>query len=269
MVGRSGPGRLVRRTCQKAGAGIRPHTYGELCVKTALAFRALFRLQLRATEGFMGSLLRLSGMGELEVPHYCTLSRRAGGLKIEISKKAESRGVTDIAVDSTGLKSYGEGEWKTRIHGKGKRRTWRKHHVAMNPDNGMGARVEFTLATVHDDQMMSALLSGLTGVGNVYADGAYVSKGCFNAIAKTGGRARVALRTGTALAEARGDPGLEERNRLVREIWFEGRGKYDWTWESDSHRRSLAENHMPPYNYDIRSPAFKQKIQEPGVGGRS
>ncbi|ABG52246.1 hypothetical protein Tery_3113 [Trichodesmium erythraeum IMS101] len=28
-----------------------------------------------------------------------------------------------LVVDSTGVKVYGEGEWKTRIHGVGKRRT--------------------------------------------------------------------------------------------------------------------------------------------------
>jgi hypothetical protein len=29
-------------------------------------------------------------------------------------------------IDSTGVKVYGEGEWKVRRHGAGKRLTWRK-----------------------------------------------------------------------------------------------------------------------------------------------
>ena len=33
---------------------------------------------------------------------------------------------TVAVVDSTGLKVFGEGEWKMRKHGKSKRRTWRK-----------------------------------------------------------------------------------------------------------------------------------------------
>ncbi|KAF1004602.1 MAG: hypothetical protein E5299_02359 [Burkholderia gladioli] len=31
-----------------------------------------------------------------------------------------------LVVDSTGLKVYGEGEWKVRQHGYSKWRTWRK-----------------------------------------------------------------------------------------------------------------------------------------------
>ena len=34
-------------------------------------------------------------------------------------------------VDSTGVKVYGEGEWKTRVHGVSKRRTWGKLHLGV------------------------------------------------------------------------------------------------------------------------------------------
>ncbi|MBL4557801.1 MAG: transposase [Rhodobacteraceae bacterium] len=37
-----------------------------------------------------------------------------------------------LAVDATGLKVYGEGEWKVRVHGKDKRRVWRKLHLAVD-----------------------------------------------------------------------------------------------------------------------------------------
>jgi len=37
-----------------------------------------------------------------------------------------------VVVDSTGLKILGEGEWKVRQHGVGKRRTWRKIHLAVD-----------------------------------------------------------------------------------------------------------------------------------------
>lgn len=36
-----------------------------------------------------------------------------------------------MVVGSTGVKIYGEGEWKVRMHGVGKRRTWRKVHLAV------------------------------------------------------------------------------------------------------------------------------------------
>ncbi|WP_375340768.1 transposase [Okeania sp. SIO2C9] len=34
-----------------------------------------------------------------------------------------------LVVDSTGVKVYGEGEWKTRQYGVGKQRTWRNLHL--------------------------------------------------------------------------------------------------------------------------------------------
>lgn len=42
--------------------------------------------------------------------------------------------VRHIAIDSTGLKVFGEGEWKVRKHGYEKRRTWRKIHLAVDID---------------------------------------------------------------------------------------------------------------------------------------
>ncbi len=37
-----------------------------------------------------------------------------------------------LVIDATGLKVYGEGEWKIRKHGKEKRRVWRKLHLAVD-----------------------------------------------------------------------------------------------------------------------------------------
>ncbi len=35
-------------------------------------------------------------------------------------------------IDSTGLKVFGEGEWKVKKHGKERRRIWRKLHLAVD-----------------------------------------------------------------------------------------------------------------------------------------
>ena len=67
------------------------------------------------------------------ISHHASLAKRAGkmGVAIDIQK---TEGPLDVVVDSTGLKVYGEGERKVRIHGVGKRRTWRKvlHQIAMS-----------------------------------------------------------------------------------------------------------------------------------------
>jgi hypothetical protein len=59
---------------------------------------------------------------EIELPHYSTLSRRAATLEVSLSVSS-SAGPRHMVVDSTGVKVYGEGEWKHRKHGVSKRRT--------------------------------------------------------------------------------------------------------------------------------------------------
>jgi Transposase DDE domain len=39
-------------------------------------------------------------------------------------------------IDATGLKVYGAGEWLTQRHGDRGRRTWRKLHLAVDPESG-------------------------------------------------------------------------------------------------------------------------------------
>ena len=65
----------------------------------------------------------------LPAPHYSTLSRRARSLALSL---ATPKKIRHLVIDSTGLKVYGEGEWKVSMHGADKRRTWRKLHIAMD-----------------------------------------------------------------------------------------------------------------------------------------
>lgn len=108
-----------------------PFVYGDRAIESLLALRELFRLPYRQTEGLARSLARLMGV-DVAIPDFTSLSKRAGALRIslDVSKHA---GPIDVVVDSTGLKVFGEGEWKVRAHGKSKRRTWRKLHLVVNP----------------------------------------------------------------------------------------------------------------------------------------
>ena len=49
--------------------------YSDLAIMTALALRLVFHLPLRQTEGFVASIIRLTGL-DLETPDHTTLSRR-------------------------------------------------------------------------------------------------------------------------------------------------------------------------------------------------
>lgn len=79
--------------------------------------QALFNLTGRQTEGFLESLFALMGI-DLPVPDYSTLSRRIGKVAVQMPV-APSNGAIHVVVDSTGVKVYGEGEWKVRASRSG------------------------------------------------------------------------------------------------------------------------------------------------------
>jgi hypothetical protein len=221
----------------------RRYYYSNSTIETILTLRAIYRLPLRAAQGFFEGLVKMLGM-DLKIPHYSRLSRRAADLEIQIKKMREQgKEPTDLVIDSTGLKIYGEGEWKMRTHGKQKRRTWRKYHVAVNPKTHEVIAMELTEANVHDSEAVPTLMAGLKNLGNVYGDGAYPTKGSLDAITEAGGHAVIPPRTGTCIVKKDPSPGEEQRNRLVRERRNVG-GKKAWKKESGYHKRSLVETHM-------------------------
>lgn len=219
----------------------RPFTYSDACIELALTLRSLFRFPLRSTQGFLEGLTKMMKL-HLKVPHYSQLSRRAGSLNIQLSRQHKS-GKLDLVIDATGFKVYGEGEWKMRTHGKQKRRTWCKFHVAVDPDTHEVVALELTQSNVHDSEVVVDLLKGLENLGNIYGDGAYPLKHSMDAIANAGGHAIIPPRTGTCIVSKNPSPGQEQRNRLIRERREVG-GKNTWKKTSGYHRRSLAETHM-------------------------
>lgn len=160
-----------------------------------------------------------------------------------VNRLIEGKSPTDIVIDSTGLKIYGEGECKVRVHGKQKRRTWRKYHVAINPDSHEVTAIELTVAHRHDSKVISDLLSNQKNLGKVYADGAYPFKHCMDAIAEAGDTRMMPVRSGTCLVKTNPSKGEELRNQLIADI-RKAEGKVMWKKTSGYHKRSLVETHM-------------------------
>ena len=77
-------------------------------------------------------------------------------------------------VDSTGLKVFGEWEWKALQHGYTKRRAWKKLHLCVNGSSSEILSASFTDNTVKDNEVFKDMLEGLEGeVSQVSGDGAY------------------------------------------------------------------------------------------------
>ena len=83
--------------------------------------KSVFHLAGRQAQGFVESVFQLMNI-PLPVPDHSTVSRRLAALSVSIPVQPQSR-ARHVVVDSVGVKVYGEGEWKARQHGVGKRRT--------------------------------------------------------------------------------------------------------------------------------------------------
>jgi hypothetical protein len=211
--------------------------YSDLAITCALTLREVYGLPLRSTQGLVRSVLLLLG-SELPAPHYSTLSRRAASLEVELPR--QSKGALHLAVDSTGVKLYGEGEWKVRLHGKEKRRTWRKLHLLLDHRTQEAVACSMSEQYVLDRKELPGLLSAVEDeVAEVLGDGAYDFQGCYKAIHARGARSVIPPQV---RARVRVGSEFGDRNAAVlrgREV-----GRDGWKKEAGYHRRSLAETAM-------------------------
>ena len=212
----------------------RRRIYSDAAILCSLLLREVYHLPLRSTQGLVRSILRLLEV-ELPAAHYSTLSRRARTL--ELSLAPATKQIKHLVIDSSGLKVYGEGEWKVRLHGTDKRRTWRKLHIAMAAETQ-----HLTAASVTDkDELDRRALPGLVAqtegeIERVCADGAYDFEQCYRAIKQ---RQAVALIPPREDAVIRGKSPFEQRDENLRGI--KSKGRKEWKKESTYHRRSLVE----------------------------
>src|SRR3954452_12932059 len=157
--------------------------YSNLAIETGHLLRLAFGRPWRQTEGLLRSVVTLLGVS-LAVPDHTTFSRSSTGLSLPTMLTPSSEPV-QVVLDSTGLKVYGAGEWQREKHGERGRRTWRKLHLAVNPDSGEILASELTTNEVGDSSMVTTLLDQIPGtIVSVTADGAYDGEPIFRAIAK-------------------------------------------------------------------------------------
>lgn len=214
--------------------------YSEQAILLMHTVKNVFHLPNRATEGFMRSVFAMLGI-LLSVPDHSTLSRRGKDLEIILPKKAS--GHLDIVMDSSGLKIYGEGEWKMRTHGKSKRRTWRKLHVGVDPKSGEIQAAALTTNSVSDDQMVEPLLAQVElPIDRFAGDGSYDKRKVYDSLNKHAPHAEVLIpprknahiwqHANTKAERLRRDENL----RTIRKT-----GRKTWKQTSGYHVRSLAE----------------------------
>ncbi len=230
----------------KTGKRGKPKFFSNIAIETALTLREIFHLPLRQTEGLLGSILEKMG-ALVKAPDYSTLSLRCETLPVVVRVRVLDGQSIHAVLDSTGIKVYGEGEWKVRKHGWSKHRTWRKLHLGLDEAKNDILLGEVTGNDVADCEMFKPLLDQLpdtTNIAQVSADGAYDKRICYDELERRG----VPLITIPPQKNARirqhgntSDNPLP-RDETLRRIRAVGRAR--WKQESGYHRRSLAETAM-------------------------
>jgi len=216
--------------------------YSDAAIETMAGLKFLFHLAGRQTEGLVCSIFEMLKV-ELSVPDHSTLSRRLTGLDVRLDVKQTNQ-PRHVVADSTGLKVYGEGEWKVRTHGVSKRRTWRKLHLCVDEATNEVLAVGASENSVSDGQMLPMLLEKIEGeISQVSADGIYDQKKVYDVINLHKARAAIPPRVNAKIWKH----GNSKSERLVRDENLRSirkHGRKKWKAESNYHRRSLSETAM-------------------------
>ena len=220
----------------------RPFVFSNIAIEMLLTLREAYQLTLRATQGFAQSIFRIMNIG-LKVPHFTTLSRRGEDLPVGLgASPAEQPRV--ILLDSTGLKVFGEGEWKVRKHGYSKRRTWRKLHLAVDAKTQEIVACVTTTNAESDASVVDEILNEVEGsVDEFKADGAYDQRKVYEALDRREIKPVIPPRKNAKICKHGNKSGRREaRDENLREIRRKGRKR--WKRDSGYHERSLAETAM-------------------------
>lgn len=237
--------------CDRTGNKGRPEEYSNIAIKTGLIIKAIFKLTFREAEGFLSSLFEMLGIN-LKAPDYSTLCKRQKDIDIKLPKTKSTKGGLNILIDSTGLKIYGEGEWKVRKYSWNRRRLWRKLHLAVNDKSQTIEAFELTELGTQDCEGMTMLIDKIDKpINSCIGDGAYDQYSSYEHANRLG----FDLIVPPAINAVPSDElkhkykvkkyssgAIEKRDNTIKKM--RAYGKKGWKVNSGYHRRSLAETAM-------------------------
>ena len=217
--------------------------YSDKAIEIMLTIKEVFHLTNRSVEGFVCSLFQMMNLS-LPVPDHSTLSRRGKRLNVKLPRKTS--GSLNLVMDSTGLKIYGEGEWKVRKHGYSKHRTWCKLHIGVNPDNGEIQTVLLTENSISDDAVVKEMLEQIEQtLLACAADGAYDKRKVYDALNEHSPEVEILIPPRkNARIWQHGNSKEEPLKRDENLRYIRKHGRRQWKKDSGYHVRSLAETVM-------------------------
>jgi len=221
-------------------------TYSDNIIQCCLLVRLTYRLCLRQSTGFLNSLFVLLGFSGLLIPDYSTLCRRQRTLPVEVGQRLKTGENLVVGIDSTGLKVYGEGEWKVRKYGWGKHRTWRKLHIFIDLETQEILSAKLTGNDEDDASVGRQMLKGNTQkISSFHGDGAYDDLDFRETLEETTFPAIPPPKNAVVRKAKKGKPlhiQIVRRNETVE--YIQKHGLKQWKVEHGYHKRSLNETVM-------------------------
>lgn len=219
------------------------YDYSDKAIEIMLTIKEVFHLSNRHVEGFVRSVFAMLNLC-LKVPDHTTLSKRGKSFRVRLPKNTQ--GGMNLVLDSTGLKIYGEGEWKVRQHGYSKRRTWRKLHVGANPDNGEIQVAVLTGNSTSDDAVVKEMLAQIEQtLLACAADGAYDKRKVYDVLNEHSPQVEILIpprKNAHIWQHANSKDERLKRDENLR--YIRKHGRQQWKQDSGYHIRSLAETIM-------------------------
>ena len=247
---------------KRKSTGGRPQEFHPTLIEFLLVLKIQYTLSYRRLEGFARSIFG----HKVKIPTYTTICKRAKQLALSLPKLS-SRKAKVVLIDASGVKVFGEGEWKRKIHGVGRPRQWVKLHIAVDEESQEVVAEVLTDSRTADCAMLSSLLdAGPKSIEVVKADGAYDRKSSRDAMSKKGIRAVI-----PPPKNARVKGVDKERDDSVLQIIGLGgdlRARSLWGKLTGYSYRALAETAFSRYKRLFGGRLFSQGIERQRVENR-
>lgn len=232
----------------------RPLEFSDQLILLLLMIKIHYKMPYRMLEGL--TRFFFEQFKKIKVPTYSLTCKRAKGLSTKLPKLSSCRPNT-VIVDATGIKVQGEGEWKIKIHGKGRPRKWIKLHVAIDERTQEIVGEISTEASVDDGKAFPRVIEQVRGrPRTVIGDGAYDDRDVRDLVRRKGGKCLIpppsnAVCHGTDL----------ERDGAIKVIRVFGGDKIAksiWGKLSGYSRRALVETTFSRYKKMFGERAFSR-----------
>jgi hypothetical protein len=232
----------------------RPLEFSGELILLLLMIKIHYKMPYRMLEGF--ARFFFEQFKKMKVPTYSLTCKRAKGLSTKLPKLSSCRPQT-VIVDATGIKVQGEGEWKVKVHGKGRPRKWIKMHVAIDERTQEIVGEVSTEATVDEGKAFPKVVQQVRGRPKlVIGDGAYDDRDVRDLIRKKGGKGLIpppsnAVCHGTDLER-------DDAIKMIRVFGGDKIAKSIWGKLSGYSRRALVETAFSRYKKMFGERAFSR-----------